>query len=195
MATGATDTRREQIYAAASRLFSQRGYHSTSVRDIARELDLQGGSLYAHIDSKEDVLWEIVNRAALAFQSAIAPLVELDVSPAERLTQMIHAHVGVVVRQLSHVAVFQQDWRFLSEPRLSQIRALRDDYEVHFRRAIADGIARGDFLERDSKLASIFVLSALNAMPGWFQPDGLRTADEVADAFAELVINGLTAER
>ena len=56
--------RKEQIYSMASSLFSERGYHATTVRDIARELNMQGGSLYAHIESKEDVLWELVNRAA-----------------------------------------------------------------------------------------------------------------------------------
>lgn len=193
MASGATDTRREQIYAAASMLFSQRGYHSTSVRDIARELDLQGGSLYAHIASKEDVLWEIVNRAAASFQAAVSPLLELDVSVAERLRRMLHAHVGVVVGHLHHTAVFFQDWRHLSEPRLSQVRVLRDDYEAQFRRTIADGIERGEFAERDPKLASIFVLTALNALPIWFQPNGAQSADDIADEFARLIIDGLTA--
>jgi TetR/AcrR family transcriptional regulator, cholesterol catabolism regulator len=195
LASGATDTRKEQIYEAASTLFSQRGYHSTSVRDIARELDLQGGSLYAHIASKEDVLWEIVNRAAASFQTTVAPLVELDLPAAERLRLMIHAHVGVVVGQLNHAAVFFQDWQHLSEPRRGEVRALRDNYEVHFRRVLADGIADGAFAQRDPKLASIFMLTALNALPSWFRPAGARTADDVAEEFAKLAINGLRATR
>src|SRR4051794_29847351 len=97
---GVTDTRREQIFAAASALFSERGYDSTSVRDIARALDLQGGSLYAHIASKEDVLWEIVSRAADAFEQAIAPIAVAALPAPERLRRMIVAHVGVVVGQL-----------------------------------------------------------------------------------------------
>src|SRR5436190_21342118 len=120
-----TGTRKQQIYEAASTLFSRRGYHSTSVRDIARELDLQGGSLYAHIASKEDVLYGIVVRAAEAFQAAAAPLTHAERSPVERLRAMVHAHVAVAVRDLSRVAVFFQDWRHLSEPRRSEILALR----------------------------------------------------------------------
>ena len=62
-------------------MFSRQGYHATTVRDIARELNMQGGSLYAHIDSKEDMLWEIVERAAAQFLAAVRPLAAL---PAAR---------------------------------------------------------------------------------------------------------------
>src|SRR5215210_5997789 len=117
MTVARPDTRKEQIYQAASTLFSERGYRATSVRDIARELDLQGGSLYAHISSKEDVLWQIVARAAEAFQSSVEPIAVSDAPTPEKLRRMIHAHVRVVVGHLSHATVFFQDWRHLSEPR------------------------------------------------------------------------------
>ena len=73
--------RKEQIYHTARSLFSERGYPATTVRDIARELNLQAGSLYAHIESKEDVLWEIVNRAAGQFLAAVEPVVTSDRTP------------------------------------------------------------------------------------------------------------------
>ena len=88
--------RKEQIYSTARSLFSERGYHATTVRDIARELNMQGGSLYAHIESKEDVLWEIVNRAAEQFLGAVEPIVASDKSPADKLRDMVRAHVQVV---------------------------------------------------------------------------------------------------
>ena len=115
------DTRKEQIYRAASALFSERGYRATSIRDIARELDLQGGSLYAHISSKEDVLWEIIARVAESFYAAVRPIAESDAPTSERLRAMIHAHVDVVVNELARSAVFFQDWRHLSEPRRSEV--------------------------------------------------------------------------
>src|SRR4051794_36580107 len=108
------ETRREQIYATAGALFSRRGYAATSVRDIARELDLQGGSLYAHIDSKEDVLWAIVAGAAESFFAAARPIVAADLPATERLRALIAAHVGVVAGRAAQAAVFQQEWRHLS---------------------------------------------------------------------------------
>jgi AcrR family transcriptional regulator len=191
MTAASPDTRREQIYRAASALFSERGYRATSIRDIARELDLQGGSLYAHISSKEDVLWEIIARVAESFSEAVRPIAEADGPASERLRAMIHAHVGVVINELARAAVFFQDWRQLSEPRRSEVLALRDNYEALFRTTIADGIASGEFQTANPRLATIFVLTALNGIPGWFRADGALTADDIADELANLVLNGL----
>lgn len=185
------DTRKEQIYRAASALFSERGYRATSVRDIARELDLQGGSLYAHISSKEDVLWEIIARVADSFFAAVQPIAESGEPAADRLRRMIHAHVGVVVNELARAAVFFQDWRHLSEPRKDEVLALRDGYERLFRDVISDGIVNAEFAGRDPRLASIFVLTALNGIPGWFRADGDRTPDDIAEELANLILDGL----
>jgi AcrR family transcriptional regulator len=185
------DTRKEQIYRAASNLFSERGYSATSVRDIARELDLQGGSLYAHISSKEDVLWEIIVRIAESFRAAVQPIATADGPTAERLRAMIHAHVGVAVNELARTVVFFQDWRHLSEPRKREVLALRDGYEALFRETIAAGVAKGELEPRDPRLAATFVLTALNGIPGWFRADGEQRADEIADELANLLLNGL----
>src|SRR3954452_14497286 len=89
--------RRAQIEEAASTLFRERGYAATSVRDIAEALNLKGGSLYAHMASKEDVLWSIVTRAADRFNAEVGPIAaNRAASPADRLRGMIEAHVGVV---------------------------------------------------------------------------------------------------
>ena len=89
-------TRRRQIEDVASALFSSRGYAATSMRDIARALDLQGGSLYAHIPSKEAVLAAIVEEAAEEFHAAVRPVAERPGPAAGRLREMIAAHVHVV---------------------------------------------------------------------------------------------------
>lgn len=186
-----TPSRREQIYATASSLFSLNGYRATSVRDIARALDLQGGSLYAHITSKEQVLWEIVSRVATSFDESVRPIVASDAPASDRLRRMIHAHVDVIVHHLTHAAVFFRDWRHLSEPRRAEVLALRDGYEALFRQVIAEGIATGEFAGRDPRTAAIFLLTALNGIPGWFRPDGERASDDIAADFAALMLSGL----
>jgi TetR/AcrR family transcriptional regulator, cholesterol catabolism regulator len=186
-----THTRKEQIYETASTLFSANGYRSTSVRDIARELDLQGGSLYAHITSKEQVLWEIVSRVATSFDETVRPIATVDAPARERLRRMIHAHVDVIVCHLTHAAVFFRDWRHLSEPRRLEVLALRDSYEALFRQVIAGGIAAGEFAPRNPRLAATFILTALNGIPGWYRPDGEQPSTEIADAFADMLMTGL----
>src|SRR3972149_11107559 len=85
--------RRQQIEDAASELFRERGYAATSVRDIAHALDMQGGSLYAHVASKEDMLWAMLTRAADRFNAEVGPVVERERAERRKLRDMIRAHV------------------------------------------------------------------------------------------------------
>ena len=186
-----TDIRKEQIVSTAQSLFSRHGYHATTMRDIAGALNLQGGSLYAHISAKEDLLWEIVNRAADEFHAAVAPPAAAPGTAAARLRAMIHAHVGVVTRNLENATVFFDEWRFLGEERRIAVAARRDAYEGYFRQVIAQGIAAGEFPGADSRMGALLVLSAGNWLYQWFRPAGPLTADEVADRFADMIIAGL----
>src|SRR5262245_44773656 len=183
--------RKEQIYTTARSLFSERGYHATTVRDIARELNLQGGSLYAHIESKEDVLWALVNRAAEQFLGAVEPIVQSEAPPADKLRDMVRAHVGVVADNLEDATVFLHEWKFLGDERRAAISERRDRYEHLYRQVIEEGISSGDFGSADPKMAAMLVLSAVNWMPQWYNPSGPLSAEEVADRFSTLILEGL----
>jgi len=190
-------TRRQQIEDAASALFRERGYAATSVRDIAQALNIQGGSLYAHVASKEDVLWSIVSRAADRFNAEVGPLATDAGAPAApsapaRLRAMIRAHVEVVTSSQRDAAVFLHEWRFLSDERRAQMAARRDAYEALFRQAIGRGIAAGTFSPVDPRLTATAILTALNGIATWYRPDGPLTAQEIADHHADLFIRALT---
>ena len=186
--------RRRQIEDAASALFSGRGYAATSMRDIASTLDLQGGSLYAHVASKEALLWSIVDDAAGRFHAAVRPIAEGRGGAAERLRAMVHAHVGVLADGLERASVYLYEWAFLAPERRELVAASRSAYQAMFERVIAEGQASGELVgEPEPKLAAIFVLSALNALPRWYRADGPLSLGEVAERYAGLFLRGLTA--
>ena len=185
------ETRREQIYQAAGALFRRRGYSATSIRDIARELDLQGGSLYAHISSKEEVLWALVSGAADRFFAAARPAAAADAPAAARLRAMIAGHIGVVTGGIEQATVFLYDWKHLSSAHRDAIGARRDEYERLFRAVIGDGIADGTFIPADPKLAATMILSALNGIALWYHRDGPVSADQLAAQYADLLLCGL----
>ena len=185
------ETRREQIYQAAGALFRRRGYTATSIRDIARELDLQGGSLYAHIASKEEVLLALVSAAADRFFAAAGHAARAATAPDDHLRALIRGHVGVVAGSIEQATVFLFDWKHLSAPHREAIGARRDEYERLFRDAIAAGIASGDFAPADPKLAATMILSALNGLALWYHRDGPLRADELADRYADLLLGGV----
>lgn len=186
--------RKEQIYITARSMFSERGYQATTVRDIARELNMQAGSLYAHIESKEDVLWQIVDRAAEQLLASVAPVVAGNASNVEKLMSMVRAHVGLVAAKVGDAAIFLHEWKFLSEARRDSVAARRNRYEGFYRRIIEDGIRTGEFAPTDPKMAALMVLSVMNWMPQWYNPQGPLSAEEIADRFSELILRGLLAE-
>jgi len=183
--------RKEQIFQTAGSMFSRQGYHATTMRDIARELNMRGGSLYAHIDSKEDVLWEIVQRAAAEFLAAVRPLALEPLPAGARLQAMLRAHVAVVARNLDNATVFFHEWRFLSPERRARIAAERDEYEALFRWVIQDGVDAGEFPGADARMGALLVLSAGNWLYQWYRPDGPLSAVAVADQLAAVLIAGL----
>ncbi|MBX5476563.1 MAG: TetR family transcriptional regulator [Clostridia bacterium] len=189
----ATRDRRADVVSAARRLFSRKGYHATSMQDLGEALGVQRGSLYAHIDSKEELLYEIVREGADAFLEALRPVVERPAPAAEKLRAAYRAHVGVIARRLDAATVFFHEWRFLGPERRADVLARRDAYEGLWRRIVEEGVASGEFRPVDAKLAAIWLLSSANWLYQWYRPDGPSSAEEIADQFATLALNGLGA--
>ena len=192
-----TGARRREIDEVASELFHMNGYAATSVRDIARALDIQGASLYAHVASKEDVLFSIVDRAAGAFERAAdaAEAEAADGDPVERLAALVEGHVDIVTADPERASVFVTEWRHLSAERRAAISARRDAYEQRFREVIDEGSALGAFRASDSALAATFILTALNGIPTWYRPDGRLSADRIADHYVDLALRALSEDR
>ncbi|MEO6206451.1 MAG: TetR/AcrR family transcriptional regulator [Candidatus Limnocylindrales bacterium] len=190
-------TRRREIEDAASSLFRERGYSGTSVRDIARALDIQGASLYAHVESKQDVLWSIVEGTATRFESAAdaamahAALIA-DGGPSARLSGLVHSHVGVVTDDVGRASVFVHEWRALGLERRSEIARRRDAYEARFRTIIDDGVRTGTFGVADSAVTAAFILTALNGLVAWYRTDGRIAPADLADSYADLVLRAVT---
>jgi TetR/AcrR family transcriptional regulator, cholesterol catabolism regulator len=191
-----TGARRREIDEVASELFHANGYAATSVRDIAKALDIQGASLYAHVASKEDVLWSIVDGAATAFETkadeAVADTATSD--PVERLAALVEAHVDVVTADPERASVFVTEWRHLSAERRAAIASRRDAYEARFRAVIDDGTAVGAFRPTDTALAATFILTALNGIATWYRPDGRLSADRIADNYIDLALRSLSED-
>jgi len=153
--------RRANILAAASMLFSEHGYHGTSIREIAAVSQVRLGSIYAHISSKEELLWEIVNYGADVFLAQVE-LIPWDAPIEWQLMALVHAHLWVMSRELPAVTVFLQEWRFLNPVLREQIWLKRKAYEISFQRVIEEGARQGIFRVDDTRIATLFVLSALN---------------------------------
>ena len=183
--------RREQILTIAGHLFSQRGYHATSMRELAKHLNLQGGSLYAHITSKEELLLEVVRQAAERF---LKVLEGLKGDPVAKLKGLVRGHLEVIAQELPRATVFFHEWKHLSPPLLEEAKALRRRYEEGVQAVIREGMEQGVFRVENLRLATLFVLSALNWTYQWYRPEGPLTLEELSEAYATLILRALGVE-
>ena len=189
-------TRRREIEDAASTLFRERGYSGTSVRDIARAVDIQGASLYAHVASKQEVLWSIVERVATRFEVAADTVEAADpgamvFGPGVQLISLVRAHVGVLTDDIERAGVFVHEWRALDAGRREEIARRRDAYEARFRGTIANGVESEAFAAVDPALTATYILTALNGLVTWYRPDGRLPARAIADAYADLSVRAV----
>lgn len=186
-----TPARLEQIITTAERLFRERGYLATSVRDIGQAVGMRGPSLYHHIGGKEDLLCTIADRAARDFLAALQPILDEPAPAAVKLRRAVVAHVGVITRNLNAAGVYFNEWRHLSDARRAEFLRQRDLYENGFRVILAQGIQEGHFAAMDEKFGARFVLSALNWTHQWYRPGGPLTPEEIGHTLADLVLQGL----
>ena len=182
---------RSDVVAAAGRLFAERGYHGTSMRDLGRELGLLGSSLYAHVDSKQDLLVEVVEEGAGLFQDSAQRALTVGGSGSDRLRALIAGHVDVVLDNQDVVRTFLNEARMLDETHRARVLAARDAYERAFRTVISDGVGDGSIREVNPKIASIFILSILNAVERWYRADGELDRDALADAIVSFALIGI----
>ena len=183
----------ERIYDAAVRLFGDRNYSATSMRDISDAVGILPGSLYTHIASKEQLLLEIVESGIDKYLDAIAPAAASTAPADERMRAAIKAHLVVLATNRDQTLIAFHQWKHLREPNQRQVIKKRNAYEALFTKIVQDGLAAGVFGDlEDPRLAVLAIIGMLNGVPEWFAPSGRRTPDEVGDILADLVISGLT---
>ncbi len=182
-------TRRDELTRQAARLFAEKGYHGTSIGDLAQAMGVQKGSLYAHIDSKADLLWEVAWEGAKAFHAALDRVPERGPAP-ERIRLALRAHLRVVSEQLDIATVFVREWCYLEGERRARFVAERRRYEERFRSLFREGRELGELrTDLDDATAALLALSAANWAYTWLRPG--QSTDELADRFHALLVEGI----
>jgi AcrR family transcriptional regulator len=182
-------TRRDELVAVAARRFAERGYHGTSMADLAEAMGVQKGSLYSLTGSKQDLLLVVTREGAAAFHTALDRVPE-DADPLARIGAALRGHLAVVAEQADTATVFTREWRFLQEPELTAFRDERRRYETRWRSLLAEAAERGMLrADLDFEATVLLVLSAANWAYTWIRP-GADT-DALADRFFAVLLDGV----
>ncbi len=182
---------RDRLSEHAARLFAERGYHGTSVADLAEALGIRKSSVYSHIGGKEELLAEIALAGADAFHAALDALPG-DASAGEQLRLALGAHLSVVDRQLDVATVWLQEWRFLSGSARERFLTERRRYEQRIRALLQDAVRSGELrADLDVDHATLAFFSLGNWAYTWMRHD--TDVDAVADQFWRLLRDGMAA--
>jgi AcrR family transcriptional regulator len=162
------------------------------MRDLGRELGLFGSSLYSHIDSKEGLLVEVVERGATFFQDAAGRALAKPGDGMTRLSALVEGHVNVVLEHLDEVRTFLYEAGALDPSHRARVLAARDRYEEAFREVLVEGVRDGSFSsDLDPRLGAIFILSVLNAVERWYRPEGPLSRADLTDEILQFVASGI----
>ncbi|MGB7281144.1 MAG: TetR/AcrR family transcriptional regulator [Candidatus Acidiferrum sp.] len=180
--------RREIIIKAAGRLFREKGYEGTSVRDLADAVGLHSGSLFFHFRSKEEILLSLLEGGLRRAVAILDRHLAAAVSPREKLSAILHGHLQAILdEERDAFYVVLRDWRTLSPRSRKKIIALRDEYENRIALSLNE-LSPSGLIPGNTRLFRLFLLGALNWTVQWYRPDGDLTIGELADSFLELVL-------
>jgi AcrR family transcriptional regulator len=186
--------RSRQIVDAAARMFQERGYADTSVQDVAQAVGILKGSLYYYIDSKEDLLFRVLEDVHEDARHLVDDVAAMDAPPLERLAAYVRGHVEFNLRNLAKVAVYYHDFALLEPERREVIIEQRHLYERFVIGLIEEAQAAGDVdAGLDAHVAAYSALGMVNWVYTWYRPVGERAPSELADLIAEIVVGGLRA--
>lgn len=179
---------REEIAAAAGRVFRALGYHHARMEDVAAELEITKGSLYHYVRGKEDLLFETVLRPYEEAVQHLQEVAEDRLSAPEKLREIVRRHLANTAAYHPAIAVYLEQARHLPVPR--EIRRLDQRYVAGVRRILVDGMREGTLRTQDPAIACAALLGTCNWFAVNFDPDSGWEVEHVAEAFAETFLHG-----
>jgi TetR/AcrR family transcriptional regulator, cholesterol catabolism regulator len=186
-----TTNRKEEIHIAAAKLFGEKGFAASSVRDIAHAVGLGAASLYNHMGSKDELLTMICFRCANSFLEGMKEIDTAAADPVEKIKELIRLQIRIALHDESSLTVFNDEWRHLQEPFLSSFLELRRTYETAYLRIIKEGIDKGKLKKTDAYLIYQMILSSLR----WLHMPGVKktrlSEKEMTEQITSILINGI----
>ena len=186
------EARRREVMAAATAVFSERGYRAASMNDIAVKMGMGKASLYHYVASKEDVLIELYEDVLRENVIAARRIAGSERTALEALAELIADRVAYTCRNRELLRIFFEEEAELPARQQSRLISVRHEYEQTLLEMVARGEAAGEFsLQTTPQIFVNTVLGAANWVYKWYQPDGSLSPEELGSQIADLLLAGL----
>ena len=182
---------RNEILEAAAQIFSQKGFHAASMQDIAAAVHLQKASLYYHVNSKQEILLDLLDQALDLLIDRLSEVVSQPLQPREKMRLAMRTYLQALVDYKDLASVLLLEYRSLEPEQYQRHLPRRDRFEGLWRELIREGVAQGSFACDDPALAVRALLGVMNWTITWYRADGPLEPSEIAEQFADLFLLGL----
>jgi len=182
--------RREELLRASAKLFREKGFDGTTIRDISSAAGMHSGSPFYHFKTKQDILVAVMEQGLAEGLRRTEEVMALSLPPAQKLTRLIRAQLGTILEDGSDfIPVLLYDWRSLTPANRRRIVALKDRYDALWQQVI-DDLQRAGHMPGDAQLVRLLILGAVNWAGTWYREGGRLSLDAVAEGAARLVLQG-----
>lgn len=182
--------KRDAVVRMAAREFSARGYHGTSLDDIAAALNVTKAALYYYVSGKQEILFEIHTQALDFGYEALDLACQEGRNGLERLALFLKTYIKWLTSEFGACAVLTEVSSLEKEHRLI-VQSRRDTFDAALRQVMHDGVADGSIVPCRVQLVEMMIMGAVNWIPRWYRPDGANTSEEIGDAFVAALLQGL----
>lgn len=186
-----SNTRKDVIIAKAARLFREKGYSATSMRDLAEHVGVEAASLYNHIRSKAEILQEICFKTANRFMDHITEVESSGQQSIAKIEAILRFHIRQIVLSYEEVYVMDREWKHLTDPYLSNMQSQRRSYRQRIAAIIEEGIRKGEIKPIDAPTAVLIILHAVSGIESWHRSVKRISAEMLEDNMVMILVEGL----
>ena len=184
-------SRREIILKEAAHYFREKGYSGANLRELARRAGIQGGSIYHHFASKQEILFQLMDNTMSDMLDSLSAIIAPLACPTEQLRQTIRFHIEYHIVGPDETYITDDELRNLEADNYQQIIAKRDLYQQRFEEIITKGKIEQDWQGTDVKIFARAIIQMGAAVTRWYQPGGKFSIDQIADQYFALLSKGL----
>jgi TetR/AcrR family transcriptional regulator, cholesterol catabolism regulator len=184
-------SKKEFILQKAAAMFRQKGFSATSMRDLAETVGIEAASLYNHIQSKSEILQEIVYRIANDCYVHLDSLDSHEMNSQKKIESLIRFHVQMALSRFEEYSVMVNEWIHLPEPYLTNFTAQRRNYVQKIESIIEEGIRNKEMKPVIPYVAVLTILSSVRGLEFWHRSGKKITPEQMEDNMVNHLINGL----
>ena len=184
-------TRKDAITSLAAKLFKEKGYSATSMRDLAEGIGVEAPSLYNHIGSKKELLQDICKRIADVFMAHLIEIENSEQPTIKKIEAIIRFHIKMMISEYEEVYLSDHEWKHLEYPFLTDFKNQRRNYRSRLGIMVKEGIKNLEIANIDPYVVVLTILSSVGGIESWHRSNKYIDAETLTENLVKLLISGI----